>query len=937
MSTRHVRRMLEAQGRMGIRAIASDEGDELEEVVEHRTASGFAAVALESDSDEEPSKPPQASSSPPFSYQVQQRPEASSSKQSSRKSKRGKKKATQAQQEADQVADDALIEALREAGALDEAAALEAASKTGAAEVEAAGDDPRLESLLSCPKRDLEPSGEFLRMFGGKSVRAAREERDADARAGLAQVDPEAAGLSLTRKQRRALKRITKGSDGKAKGSRVDPRASARSRSSGLVLLGEDAFSRDGGLDEVPDPPSFAGGGIRLVELACDPATGVRSFAYEHSSGYSSLQSQFARFSASYDLDSIFRLASFYPNHIDANLQVAEYFRSIGKLDEAGKAIRRTLLTLERAWLPSFRPWTGLSRLPYDVPENRALHSALWRSVQLVGRAGALLTAFSQSKLLLSLDPQRDPMRVQLAVDYYALRAQALDFVERASAPCALREMPSAVDAEAAAWLHSSSPLVPSLRDFQASGEPACPPLLLPNWAFSRALSLWRAALMAAGLGDPSGWKPVSALVEGSTRSMALKDLAALRAASDDPSSAAQGTVMTVMSASSLLFRENPDAPSLEASSSPAACIRGLYSHVSAWTPLGSLARAVLLFPGAVRELLTALEVAETDVGTAKFGVDTRRSFGHDDAGAAASEALPAGLNHAAASPALSQLDAATHVHVVAWQGLGRPAVDICSWKAVMEHPLFVRATAELEEADSKRSDAPASLSGLDRRLGKLIRVFVTRQSGLWKDSDALALLHRACLAAAVAYDEYQTSLTGSAALRMSPEEERERLLFAAFGGAENALLAPGLADAAIRGVFTVGSPFLAGAPGSHWTDIGPMVHYGAAVRAEYSDEVKLVADEELRDAMGVAEPAAPEPAPARGPPGEIDPSTNPMVAFLQAMLPWATAPGTEPPADQGGPLLEPVGDAELAAAMQAAEFRSEDEDTEDEDDVIHE
>jgi hypothetical protein len=230
-----------------------------------------------------------------------------------------------------------------------------------------------------------------------------------------------------------------------------------------------------------------------------------------------------------------------------------------------------------------------------------------------------------------------------------------------------------------------------------------------------------------------------------------------------------------------------------------------------------------------------------------------------------------------------------------------------------------------------------------------------------------------------------------------------------------------------------------------------PLGHYGAAVRAEFSDEYKQVSDEELRAAAGVDEPlggagAAPVPgglgAGGRGggggggdladlagqgavvrlggegglrvpvdellaqaaalgmspeevlsgmqaahasegaggsmpaavaagggggagePPQAISDATDPVTAFFQTMLPWYTAPeaaagtGTaaaggpaaataahatgSPPTGAGGPLMEPLSDAELAAQLQAAEDsgmfddeddadRHEDADTDDE------
>ncbi|KAA0178041.1 hypothetical protein FNF27_00589 [Cafeteria roenbergensis] len=726
-------------------------------------------------------------------------------------------------------------------------------------------------------------------------------------------------------------------------------------RASGFAdLAGSD--SEDDSEDDAPssgleEPAGRAGtseGGLSMrLAASCDVevagAGGSASeFVFEHSPEYAELQRMYLAAVASYDIDAVFRLAGAAPHLVDANLQVCEYFRSIGKLDDAGKALRRALYALERAWHPAFRPWDVPCRLSFQVPQNRAMHTALWRNAQLVGRSGAARTAFSLVRLLRSMDPVRDPMRTALAFDYYALRAGALDSVVAMAHP------------------------------------------------------------------DPGAGVARDAPSQSAVSSFCDKAHAA------SPDSAARLGVSAQ-----------------------------LFSDPSAWSPIGAAARAVLLHPAAVLALLRELEISSTDTGTAHFGTDTRRGMGTDDADAAAREAPPEGIVVAGSEPAAGPAGRraterpnpkaiATSVHTVAWQALGRPDVDGCVWAELFSHPFFVLAEREQEASEGAGEVAGSGAAGgrrFDARMGRLVRVFVTRQAALWKDSDALAMLHRAALAAAAAWEAASDAdTTGSSEARpvepampavrsawLTDSSKREALLGAAFGTAEHAAVCVALADAARTAAYVAGSAALeppaapaAAATGAEpgWESIPPLAHYAGAIRAEFSDEVKEVSDEELRAAAGADLPTTgvaagtgmaeaeagalgsrleqlagqgarlqvggqdgqlldvdellsraaamglspeelvtamqtaqlSEHAPvAAAASGALPVDTDPIAAFFQSLLPWVSAPT---PHDEAGrpaivspsgrvpgelpqpasPIMAPVSDADLAAHLQAAE-----------------
>ncbi len=494
--------------------------------------------------------------------------------------------------------------------------------------------------------------------------------------------------------------------------------------------------------------------------------------------------------------------------------------------------------------------------------------------------------------------------------DYYALRAGALDSVVAMAHPDPGAGVARDAPSQSGRFFTWPSPASP-LRRWTAGGGGVAPPLL-PNCAFSRALALWRAALVASGQQIPlplggtltkrqeddtlavaeaeppspgegaiGGWLAINA--RRATRKAGLE----IRGGGGDDALAADAAVASVMAAAVSSFCDKAHAASPDRAARLGVSAQ-LFSDPSAWSPIGAAARAVLLHPAAVLALLRELEISSTDTGTAHFGTDTRRGMGTDDADAAAREAPPEGIVVAGSEPAAGPAGRrtterpnpkaiATSVHTVAWQALGRPDVDGCVWAELFSHPFFVLAEREQEASEGAGEAAGSGAAGgrrFDARMGRLVRVFVTRQAALWKDSDALAMLHRAALAAAAAWEAASDAdTTGSSEARpvepampavrsawLTDSSKREALLGAAFGTAEHAAVCVALADAARTAAYVAGSAALeppaapaAAATGAEpgWESIPPLAHYAGAIRAEFSDEVKEVSDEELRAAAG--------------------------------------------------------------------------------------
>lgn len=157
---------------------------------------------------------------------------------------------------------------------------------------------------------------------------------------------------------------------------------------------------------------------------------GVRYFRYAHEASYARIQDEYRISVNTHDPNVLVQLVSRHPYHVDTLLQLAELYRQMGELDRAAEQVERSLYILEGAWNVSFKPFDGTCRLNFDVLENRSLYIALFRYSQLLTRRGLHRTALEISKLLLNLDPEKDPMGMLMLADSYALLSGENEWVQ---------------------------------------------------------------------------------------------------------------------------------------------------------------------------------------------------------------------------------------------------------------------------------------------------------------------------------------------------------------------------------------------------------------------------------------------------------------------------------------------------------------------------
>ena len=164
-------------------------------------------------------------------------------------------------------------------------------------------------------------------------------------------------------------------------------------------------------------------------------AAGNQFFSFEHSQSYQAVQQEFFLAVESMHPDAIVvsaennilmankcqhicfqSLLNRAPFHIDAMLQLSDICKMGEDTQMASELIERSLFAMEAAFHTLFNLAVGTSRLQYRRQENRAFFIALFRHIHFVGARACYRTALEFAKLLLSLDPDEDPVGMLLLI-----------------------------------------------------------------------------------------------------------------------------------------------------------------------------------------------------------------------------------------------------------------------------------------------------------------------------------------------------------------------------------------------------------------------------------------------------------------------------------------------------------------------------------------
>ncbi|XP_004473490.2 ribosome quality control complex subunit TCF25 [Dasypus novemcinctus] len=191
--------------------------------------------------------------------------------------------------------------------------------------------------------------------------------------------------------------------------------------------------------------PRFTKPGLSMRLL--ETRKGLCCFAFEHSEEYQQVQHKFLMAVESMEPNNIVVLLQTSPYHVDSLLQLSDACRFQEDQEMARDLIERALYCMENAFHPLFSLTSGACRLDYRRPENRSFYLALYKQMSFLEKRGCPRTALEYCKLILSLEPEEDPLGMLLLVDHLALRARSYEYLvhlfEEWEAPRNLSQLPN--------------------------------------------------------------------------------------------------------------------------------------------------------------------------------------------------------------------------------------------------------------------------------------------------------------------------------------------------------------------------------------------------------------------------------------------------------------------------------------------------------------
>ncbi|VDD75946.1 unnamed protein product [Mesocestoides corti] len=173
--------------------------------------------------------------------------------------------------------------------------------------------------------------------------------------------------------------------------------------------------------------PPFIKCGLAMKRCDEDPIGNL--FAFTHSKDYSRQQRAFYALQDALDPNTLSMVLSKAPYHVDTLLQLSDYLMHQDQSEVGADLLERALYAFQSAFHLSFNFSTRSCRLDYRVQENRSLFVALFRYIFYVASRSSYRAALEYSKILLLLEPDKDPMAITLALDFFAIVTEEYEFL----------------------------------------------------------------------------------------------------------------------------------------------------------------------------------------------------------------------------------------------------------------------------------------------------------------------------------------------------------------------------------------------------------------------------------------------------------------------------------------------------------------------------
>ncbi|KAF2981325.1 hypothetical protein EK904_002297 [Melospiza melodia maxima] len=172
--------------------------------------------------------------------------------------------------------------------------------------------------------------------------------------------------------------------------------------------------------------PRYSKTGISMQLL--DTRRGVQHFTFEHHREYQQVQFKFLDAVESMDPNNIVLLLQMNPYHVDSLLQLSDVCRMQEDQEMARDLIGKRQVRSRSVFVPG---WAGSELVSSLWGQREAFFLALFKHLMFLEKRGCPRTALEFCKLILSLDPEDDPLCVLLLIDFLSLRAREYSFLTR--------------------------------------------------------------------------------------------------------------------------------------------------------------------------------------------------------------------------------------------------------------------------------------------------------------------------------------------------------------------------------------------------------------------------------------------------------------------------------------------------------------------------
>uniref|UniRef100_A0A2K5ZZ94 TCF25 ribosome quality control complex subunit n=1 Tax=Mandrillus leucophaeus TaxID=9568 RepID=A0A2K5ZZ94_MANLE len=183
------------------------------------------------------------------------------------------------------------------------------------------------------------------------------------------------------------------------------------------AVLGEQSCPRACSRHTLPEHSPLPGLSMRLLESR----KGLSFFAFEHSEEYQQAQHKFLVAVESMEPNNIVVLLQTSPYHVDSLLQLSDACR----FQEDQEMARDLVGKAEPPPVPL------LGRLRQEYRSSESFYLALYKQMSFLEKRGCPRTALEYCKLILSLEPDEDPLCMLLLIDHLALRARNYEYLIR--------------------------------------------------------------------------------------------------------------------------------------------------------------------------------------------------------------------------------------------------------------------------------------------------------------------------------------------------------------------------------------------------------------------------------------------------------------------------------------------------------------------------